>query len=71
LILFFLIAIVITIMPNIFGSVELTTNMTNDSFEPEYEAATELVHIDMTILVITGFIILVGGLLLVFYYMMK
>lgn len=67
LFLFLVIAIVITAMPNIFGSVELTTNMTGDTYEPEYDAATGLIQVDMQIMVVMGALILLAGVILILY----
>ena len=65
------IAIVLTIMPNIFGSVEATANMTGDVFEPEYTAATGIVQINMTILVVIGFFCLLGGVILLLWFLTR
>lgn len=60
MIIFIVVAMFVTIMPNIFGSFETEHNMTESEHEDEYTALTELTQIDMTVLMGIGTMLVLG-----------
>lgn len=62
--LFLIIAVVVSIGPNIFGSLENDYDYANDSYQTDYDGMTELVHVDTMVLVVAG-ITALGGLMII------
>ena len=62
-----IIAMFISLIPNIFGGFEAQHNTTAGLNESdEYEAVSNLGHVDMQLLIVVGMLLLIPGLLIMF-----
>ena len=59
-VLFVLVTLFITIMPNIFGSFETQHNMTVTNYTAEYYALTNLTQTDMVVIGVVGTLLVIA-----------
>lgn len=70
--LLLVVALVITFGVNIFGSAEVTANMTaNSTYIEEYEAITDLEHVGLSLVEVVGFLVVIGGVIILGYILVK
>jgi len=70
--LLFVVALVLSFSINIFGSAEVAANMTeNSTYIEEYEAVTNLEHAFTSEVQVIGFLVVLGGVLILGYIFLR
>jgi hypothetical protein len=60
-----IVAVVISVGPNIFGNLENEYDYTNDSYQSDYDGMTDLIHVDTAILMAVAFMLVLGLIIIV------